>query len=58
MKNRQILDGVLVSNELIDSRQKVRKEGTIFKINMKKAYDHVDWSFIDYILGRFGFGDK
>jgi hypothetical protein len=30
----------------------------IFKVNFEKAYDSVDWSFLDYMLGRFGFSDK
>lgn len=30
----------------------------IFKIDLEKAYDHVEWSFIMYMMRRFGFGDK
>ena len=49
--NRQILDGVLIANELIDARKRSKRFGVIFKIDMKKAYDHVDqWSFMDYML--------
>ena len=47
---RQNLDGVLVANELIDSRKRSKKEGVIFKIDLEKAYDHVDWGFVDYML--------
>ena len=54
---REILDGVLVANELIDSRKRSKAEGVIFKIDLEKAYDHVEWSFIDYMLFRFGFGE-
>ncbi|XXG72211.1 hypothetical protein AAC387_Pa07g1359 [Persea americana] len=43
---RQNLDGVLVANELIDSRKRSKKEGVIFKIDLEKAYDHVDWGGI------------
>lgn len=50
MNNRQILDGILVADDLIDSRKRARKEGIIFKIDLEKAYDHVDWGFIDYML--------
>ena len=54
---RQILDGVLVANELIDSRKRSKVEGVIFKIDLEKAYDHVGGNFIDYMLLRFGFGE-
>lgn len=47
-----------MANEVIDSRKKWRKEGVIFKIDMEKAYDHVEWGFVDYMLGRFSLGDK
>lgn len=40
---------------MIRSKKKARKEGAIFKIDMKKAYDQVDWGFVNYMLGRFGF---
>lgn len=25
---------------------------------MEKVYDHVCWNFVDYMLGRMGFGSK
>ena len=28
----------------------------MFKIDLEKAYDHVEWEFVDYILFKFGFG--
>lgn len=32
-------------------------EWFIFKVDLEKVYDHVDWGFLDYMLLRFGFGD-
>lgn len=55
--NRQILNGVLIANELIDSRKKSHKEGVMFKIDMEEAYDHVEGDFVDYMLCKFGFGN-
>lgn len=31
MKDRQIMDGVLIANELMDSKKRSGKEGVIFK---------------------------
>lgn len=52
------MDGILIANELIDSRIRSRKEGLILKIDLEKAYNHVDWDCLGYMLFRFGFGDR
>ena len=58
VKGRQILDSVLVANEVLDSRLKSKTPGVLYKLDMEKAYDHVDWSFLLYLLRRCGFGEK
>ncbi|KAK2442256.1 hypothetical protein QL285_013468 [Trifolium repens] len=34
------------------------RECLIFKVNFGKAYDSVDWGFLDYMLQRFSFCAK
>ena len=58
VKGRHILDGVLVANELIDSRLRSGIPGVLCKVDLEKAYDHVDWNFLDYVLRRMGFGTR
>ncbi|XP_026398305.1 uncharacterized protein LOC113294100 [Papaver somniferum] len=58
IKKRKILDGVLVANELIDSRTRSGKPDLLIKVDFEKAFDHMNWDFIDEIFGKMGFGDK
>lgn len=55
---RQILDGVLVANECLHLRHKKKKSGLICKSGFEKAYNRVDWDFLQYLLPRMGFGVK
>ena len=56
IKGRQIADGILMANELVDSRIRSTVPGLICKVDMEKAFDRVSWDYIDYILFRMGFG--
>ena len=58
IKGRQLVDGVVTVNEIIDVTRKTEKECLIFKVDFEKAYDSVSWSFLDYMMRRLGFSER
>ncbi|MCH85138.1 cysteine-rich receptor-like protein kinase, partial [Trifolium medium] len=55
VKDRQILDGILIANEVVDEARKSKKELMLFKVDFEKAYDSVDWDYLDVVMGRMSF---
>jgi hypothetical protein len=42
VQGRQILDGVLIANEVIDEAKRLKREALLLKVDFEKAYDSVD----------------
>ncbi|CAJ2627985.1 unnamed protein product [Trifolium pratense] len=55
VKDRQILDGILIANEVVDEARKFKKELMLFKVDFEKAYDSVDLGYLDDVMGRMSF---
>lgn len=58
IKGRQIMDAVLVANEAVGSRTKHKKEAILYKLDIEKAYDHVNWGYLMDVLEKMGLGLK
>jgi len=58
LKGMHLVDGVLVVNELVDYAKKTKKQCLIFKVYFEKAYDSVDWVFLEYMMHRVGLCEK
>ncbi|GKV04742.1 hypothetical protein SLEP1_g16855 [Rubroshorea leprosula] len=54
---RQLVDGVIIANEVIDEVKRKKKNCFIFKVDFEKAYDKVCWEFLDYMMKRLGFNE-
>lgn len=54
-KDKQILDGILIVNEMVDEAHKSNKELIIFKVDFKKAYDSVCLRYLDAVMCKMVF---
>ncbi|RVW42423.1 Transposon TX1 uncharacterized 149 kDa protein [Vitis vinifera] len=58
VEGRKIMDAVLVANEAIDSIVKSNRGAILCKLDIEKAYDHVDWDFLLAVMEKMGFGER
>jgi len=55
VQGRQILDGILIANELVDDAHMLKRELLMFKEDFEKAYDSVDWRYLAEVMGKMNF---
>ncbi len=55
--NRAIQDNIIIAHEVFHHMRKPKgkKHSMAVKIDMHKAYDQVEWNFLQAILLKFGF---
>ncbi|GLT68412.1 hypothetical protein SLA2020_406460, partial [Shorea laevis] len=52
---RHIADGIVIANEVIHEAKKRKRPTLIFKADFEKAYDSVNWNFLDSMMEKLGF---
>lgn len=57
VKDRQILDEILIANECVEEMKSKGVKAIICKVDLEKAYDLVNWDFLEYVLSMKGSGD-
>lgn len=50
LRGRHILNGVVILNEVIDEARKKKLSRVVFKVDFEKAYDSVDWNYLNDML--------
>ena len=58
VEERQILNATLIANEVVDSMLRRNDGGLISKLDIEKAYDHLNWKFVLEVMRRMGFGHR
>ena len=59
IEGKQIIDVVLlIANETVDSLLRKKENRLFCKLDIEKAYDHINWDFLLQILEMMGFGTK
>eukprot|EP00253_Pinus_taeda_P022974 PITA_22974 len=55
VEGRQILDGIILTHEIIHSLKQTRQPSMILKLDLSKAFDKLSWTYIQKMLNAFGF---
>ena len=58
MKGRQILDSAFIASECLDNQLKAGVPGVLCKLDIVKAYDHVNWKSLVFLFQQSGFSEK
>lgn len=56
ISNRNILDGPLIVSECISWAKNSKKQILIFKVDLDKAFDSVNWDFLDDSMVQMNLG--
>ena len=52
------MNAVPIANEIADEKRQSGEEGLVFKLDFEKAYNHVNWYFLDHVLEKKEFSPK
>lgn len=55
---RQILDASITTHEVLHSMEKSGNLGMALKLDISKAYDRINWSFLYKVMERIGFSQN
>jgi hypothetical protein len=58
LSGRNILEGVVVLHETLHELRRKKQKGIILKLDFEKAYDKVNWVFLQQVLRIKGFSGK
>ncbi|KAL8474066.1 hypothetical protein ACS0TY_030786 [Phlomoides rotata] len=58
LRGRNIIDGILILNEAHDEAKRRKIKRFFFKVDFAKAYDSVNWEFLEQMMRGLNFNEK
>lgn len=58
IEGRNILEGPLIINEMYSWAKKSKEKMLLFKVDFNKAFDSVNWEYLDHVQRQLGFGER
>lgn len=58
VEGREIIDAIMVASEVVGDWKERKNKCFLIKLDLEKAYDKVDWNYLDAILEYKGFGKR
>ncbi|CAL5427989.1 unnamed protein product [Camellia sinensis] len=58
LEGRNIFDGVMIANEVVDWLEKSKRKGVILKLDFEKAYDSINLEYLFSMMHNLGLGEK
>jgi hypothetical protein len=58
LPGRNILEGVVILHETLHEINRKKQKGIILKLDFEKAYDKVNWGFLQQVLRMKGFSNR
>ena len=58
ISGRNILDGPMITNEICSWAKKAKQKLFLLKVDFDKAFDFINWNYLDSVMVQTGFGDK
>lgn len=58
VEGRNILDGPVIINKICYCAKNTKMKMFLFKVDFDKAFDFVNWHFLDSLMAQIGFGHR